>query len=160
MRKYSWPSTELHCGAIKLDWNDNVVASLGNWKSTQCEVANNTAQHGKTQGWQLLAYSLKQQLISRGKKGPPSHFKACTFHTLVGSLIPLGCITTQGPASLLSVVWSLLRRALPSPLRPTLQYEGEQIGGAFFSSTLKWLQGQCPINVIEVCLGKPSPKTN
>ena len=86
--KYSWPSTELHCGAIKLDWNDNVVASLGNWKSTQCEVANNTAQHGKTQGWQLLAYSLKQQLISRGKKGPPSHFKACTFHTLVGSLIP------------------------------------------------------------------------
>ena len=77
--KYSWPSTVLHCRAIKLDWNDNVVASLGNWKSTQCEVANNTAQHGKTQGWQLLAYSLKQQLISLGKKWPPIAFQGLYF---------------------------------------------------------------------------------
>ena len=79
VRKYSWPSTELHCGAIKLDWNDNVVASLGNWKSTQCEAANNTAQHGKTQGWLPLAYSLKQQLISLGKKWPAIAFQGLYF---------------------------------------------------------------------------------
>ena len=113
--KYSWPSTELHCGAIKLDWNDNVVASLGNWKSTQYEAANTKAQHRKTQEWQLLAYSPKQQLISLGKNGLSSHFKACTFHTLVGSLIPFGCITSPAKALLPCCLLSAPFYGEPSP---------------------------------------------
>ena len=118
--KYSWPSTELHCGAIKLDWNDNVVASLGNWKSTQCEAANNTAQHRKAQGWQLLAYSLIHQLLSLVTKMACHRIsRPVLFTPWLEALYPLGCITTQGPASLLSG-WPLLRRALPSAAHITI----------------------------------------
>ena len=107
-------------------------------KSTQCEAANNTAQHRKTQEWQLLAYSPKQQLISLGKNGLPSHFKACTFHTLVGSLIPpwLHHFTTQGPASLLSG-WPLLRRALPSLCGPHYNMKANKLAVRSFLQLLK-----------------------
>ena len=107
-------------------------------KSTQCEAANNTAQHRKTQEWQLLAYSLTHQLLSLGKKRPAiafqglyfSHFGWKPYTPLVASL--------HHPRPCFPVVWlAPFTESPPLPLRPTLQYEGEQIGGAFFSTTLK-----------------------
>ena len=132
--KYSWPSTELHCGAIKLDWNDNVVASLKNWKSTQCEAANTKAQHRKTQEWQLLAYSLKQQLISLGKKWPPITFQGLYFSHFGWK--PNTPQLHHHPRPCFPVVWPLLRRALPSLRGPHYNMKANKLAVRSFLQLL------------------------